>query len=670
MKELEEIRLAYYLERYTYSQKIMVSFILSFICAIMLVMMLILAQMRILEHLKPQIQGTKIALELNQLAQQIAQHQDTSAANIVLPESKQVQEQISSSIFSIKNFLMSHPHLKFFQMQKISSDLEQMDALWLNILEPNAFLDRDKQNILKDELLKKMMLTIEDVYDWSGLYTTQDFSTHFLVEGALENLNLIQLILSELLLMNHRSATHVPIEEQAAFLSLKEELITYLQKMQEGIDKSQINNELILQKLNSASWKTTWSTFKTSLDEYLQQMNYPPQAAPLTALLKQSLILNQQNLEVVKSILETQLNTVQKRQTLGTLWTVVGLSLVLAFYATRVIRRPIADLKNAAKELAAGNIGIRVFTSNNDEVSAMADAFNEMANYFENVITGAKQIAKRIVNSAMRVNTISKDLETHITTQKDTVSLILPHAKRISQSASNFALSLNDVSRVVALTSNLAISGLKDLNEMKMIMQQMEQGSFNIVQKLSELQLMVDQINGIINTIAKIADQANLLSLNAAIRANKTGPTGLGFSVIAKKIRELADQAAFFTLDIEKSIHQIIAEIALTELFVKEFSAQILAQVNGVTETSNQLTQLIENTQNQTQAFDLVNQGMQKQADRAAQIHGEIYTLTNAVQATTQTVNKFYKEIQYLDYTTSHLETMTNKFISSKIKPE
>jgi methyl-accepting chemotaxis protein len=670
MKELEEIRLAYYLERYTYSQKIMVSFILSFICAIMLVMMLILAQMRILEHLKPQIQGTKIALELNQLAQQIAQHQDTSAANIVLPESKQVQEQISSSIFSIKNFLMSHPHLKFLQMQKISSDLEQMDALWLNILEPNAFLDRDKQNILKDELLKKMMLTIEDVYDWSGLYTTQDFSTHFLVEGALENLNLIQLILSELLLMNHRSATHVPIEEQAAFLSLKEELITYLQKMQEGIDKSQINNELILQKLNSASWKTTWSTFKTSLDEYLQQMNYPPQAAPLTALLKQSLILNQQNLEVVKSILETQLNTVQKRQTLGTLWTVVGLSLVLAFYATRVIRRPIADLKNAAKELAAGNIGIRVFTSNNDEVSAMADAFNEMANYFENVITGAKQIAKRIVNSAMRVNTISKDLETHITTQKDTVSLILPHAKRISQSASNFALSLNDVSRVVALTSNLAISGLKDLNEMKMIMQQMEQGSFNIVQKLSELQLMVDQINGIINTIAKIADQANLLSLNAAIRANKTGPTGLGFSVIAKKIRELADQAAFFTLDIEKSIHQIIAEIALTELFVKEFSAQILAQVNGVTETSNQLTQLIENTQNQTQAFDLVNQGMQKQADRAAQIHGEIYTLTNAVQATTQTVNKFYKEIQYLDYTTSHLETMTNKFISSKIKPE
>ncbi|PJD94257.1 MAG: methyl-accepting chemotaxis protein [Parachlamydia sp.] len=648
----------------------MVSFILSFICAIMLVAMLILAQMRILEHLKPQIQGTKIALELNQLAQQIAQHQDTSAVNIALPESKQIQEQISSSIFSIKNFLMSHPHLKFLQMQKISSDLEQMDALWLNILEPNAFPDRDKQNILKDELLKKMMLTIEDVYDWSGLYTTQDFSTHFLVEGALENLNLIQLILSELLLMNHRSATHVPIEEQAAFLSLKEELITYLQKMQEGIDKSQINNELILQKLNSSSWKTTWSTFKTTLDDYLQQMNYPPQAAPLTALLNQSLMLNQQNLEVVKSILETQLSTVQKRQALGTLWTVVGLSLVLAFYATRVIRRPIADLKNAAKELAAGNISIRVFTSNKDEVSAMADAFNEMANYFENVITGAKQIAKRIVNSAMRVNTISKDLETHITTQKDTVSLILPHAKRISQSASNFALSLNDVSRVVALTSNLAISGLKDLNEMKMIMQQMEQGSFNIVQKLSELQLMVDQINGIINTIAKIADQANLLSLNAAIRANKTGPTGLGFSVIAKKIRELADQAAFFTLDIEKSIHQIIAEIALTELFVKEFSAQILAQVNGVTETSNQLTQLIENTQNQTQAFDLVNQGMQKQADRAAQIHGEIYTLTNAVQATTQTVNKFYKEIQYLDYTTSHLETMTNKFISSKISPE
>jgi len=670
MKPFEETPLAYYLERFTYSQKIMVAFILSFICAIMLVILLILAQMRILEHLDPQIQGTKIALELNELAEQITRHQDTSTINFALPQSKLIQEQISSSIFSIKNFLISHPFLKFLQIQKISSDLEQMDALWLNILEPHASSDPIKQDILKDELLKKITNTIEDVYDWAGLYTNQDFSTHFLIEGALENLNLIQLILNELLLMNHRSATHVPLQEQATFLNFKEELVAYFQKMQGGIDKSQINNGLIFQKLNSAPWKTTWNSFRNALDEILKKMDYPPQAEPLTLLLKQSLVLNQQSLEVVKSILETQLSTVQKRQNVAMLWTIVGLSLVLAFYATRVIRRPLADLKNAAKELAAGNMGIRVFNSNKDEVAAMGDAFNEMANFFENIINGAKQISKRIVTSAMSVTTISKNLETHLITQKDSVNSILPHAKRISQSASNFALSLNDVSRVVALTSNLAISGVKDLNEMKTIMQQMEQGSFSIVQKLSELQLMVDQIKGIINTIAKIADQANLLSLNAAIRANKTGPTGLGFSIIAKKIRELADQAAFFTLDIEKSIHQIISEIAQTELFVNEFSKQILAQVNGVTETSNQLTHLIENTQNQTQAFDLVNQGMQKQADRAAQIHREIYTLTNAVQTTTQTVNKFYKEIQYLDYTTSNLETMTNKFISSKIKSE
>ncbi|WP_226987419.1 methyl-accepting chemotaxis protein [Parachlamydia acanthamoebae] len=678
MKLLDDTRLAYYLERYTYSQKIMISFILCMICAFVLVIFLIIAQTKILSHIKPQIEGIRLSLQLEKLISQIYKHQDI-VLNPLPSENKTTQlkmisDKISKSLLNLKNNIEeTFDSNGISSNSKIISDFEQILFVWQDLHQANFDYPEDKSRFLHYELIKIIQTTLTDIYSWFGLYNNQDPGTHFFIEGTIEYLNKNQLTLNEInrfsrYLLKKNSPN---LKQQAYFLGLMYELSTNLQNTRENAQKAMDRNGTILQQIQDPNWQKEWLIYQNNITNLIDKMhegNSPLITAMAEQTLRKSWEFRQESLELIQRVLQIQVDTMQNRLISGIMWTFFGLSLVLAFYITRVIRRPISDLKKAAKELAEGNISVRVKTSNQDEVALICDAFNAMADFFENVINHAKQISSRIVHSAQVVNTISKDLETNITKQKDTISLILPHAKRISKSALEFALSLNEVNRVVSITSNLAISGVKDLSEMKSIMQQMEQESSNIVGKLSELQLLVGQITGIINTIVKIADQANLLSINAAIRASKTGPTGLGFSIIAKKIRELADQAAFFTLDIEKSIHQIVSEISQTALYVTEFSEHILAQVNGVTETSYQLTQLIENTRNQTQAFDLINQGMQQQAARAAQIHSEIYTLTNAAQASTQNVNRFYNEIQYLHHAISHLQAMTNKFISTRTK--
>src|SRR5689334_21106748 len=96
--------------------------------------------------------------------------------------------------------------------------------------------------------------------------------------------------------------------------------------------------------------------------------------------------------------------------------------------------------------------------------------------------------------------------------------------------------------------------------------------SSSIVSTLSTLQAEEWSIYQVITTIVKIADQSNLLSLNTAIRASKSGIQGIGFTVIAERIREMADQIALATLDIEKKVQEIIKAILEASEKVNLFS--------------------------------------------------------------------------------------------------
>jgi methyl-accepting chemotaxis protein WspA len=86
---------------------------------------------------------------------------------------------------------------------------------------------------------------------------------------------------------------------------------------------------------------------------------------------------------------------------------------------------------------------------------------------------------------------------------------------------------------------------------MEAVMQQMEQASEAISNRLRIIDQKADKITAMVTTITKVAEQTNLLSFNAAIEAEKAGEFGRGFTIVAREIRRLADQSAVATLDIE-----------------------------------------------------------------------------------------------------------------------
>ena len=168
--------------------------------------------------------------------------------------------------------------------------------------------------------------------------------------------------------------------------------------------------------------------------------------------------------------------------------------------------------------------------------------------------------------------------------------------------------------------ADLAGSGQSAIANMEATMRQIMEASGAVTAKLAVLSEKTANINSVVTTITKVADQTNLLSLNAAIEAEKAGEYGLGFAVVAMEIRRLADQTAVATYDIEKMVKEMQSAVAAGVMGMDKFSDEVRRGVEEVRQVSAHLAQIIDQVQLLTPRFQMVNEGMHAQASGAQQI--------------------------------------------------
>src|ERR1019366_4805621 len=168
---------------------------------------------------------------------------------------------------------------------------------------------------------------------------------------------------------------------------------------------------------------------------------------------------------------------------------------------------------------------------------------------------------------------------------------------------------MNEVSHVAEQTAYVAGSGHTSITRMETTMRLIMEASGSITAKLSVLSEKTTNINSVVTTITKVADQTNLLSLNAAIEAEKAGEYGLGFAVVAMEIRRLADQTAVATYDIERMVKEMQSAVASGVMGMDKFSEQVRGGVEEIQHVSVQLAQIINEVQTLTPRFQTVNEG-------------------------------------------------------------
>jgi methyl-accepting chemotaxis protein WspA len=189
--------------------------------------------------------------------------------------------------------------------------------------------------------------------------------------------------------------------------------------------------------------------------------------------------------------------------------------------------------------------------------------------------------------------------------------------------------------------ARLAGSGQSGLAQMETSMKQLVESTDSIASKLAIIREKAESINTVVTTITKVADQTNLLSINAAIEAEKAGEYGRGFLVVAREIRRLADQTAVATLDIEHMVQHMQDAVSAGVMQMDKFRGEVRGGVQRVADISGQTGQIIEEVRLLSQRFQSVNESMRDQSVGAEQINEAMGRLADGARQTQTAAEEF-----------------------------
>ena len=246
-----------------------------------------------------------------------------------------------------------------------------------------------------------------------------------------------------------------------------------------------------------------------------------------------------------------------------------------------------------------------------------------------------------LMSTATQISATSKEQQATVNNYTSSTAEVAAATKEISATSQELQNTLERVSKTAANAAELAEHGRSGLQEMDGTMHQLSGATAAISSKLAVIREKANDINLVVTTITKVADQTNLLSVNAAIEAEKAGEYGLGFLVVAREIRRLADQSAVATLDIEQMVRQMQAAVSAGVMEMDKFSEQVRQGVQSVGQIGTQLGQIIEQTEGLSSSIESVNEGMRSQSQGAAQISEAMTQLTDGARQTAASLKEF-----------------------------
>jgi methyl-accepting chemotaxis protein WspA len=341
-----------------------------------------------------------------------------------------------------------------------------------------------------------------------------------------------------------------------------------------------------------------------------------------------------------------------------------GISLLLSiaciYYLLRSITRPLDGLVTAMGRMRQGDFTQRI--DRHDEFGALGQAFNGMADDLASLFGDVQKSGIRVTSSVTEIAATAKEQQSTANEIAVTTTEIGATSREISATSRELVKTMRDVSLVGEQTAALAGDGQTGLARMEETMRRVVDAAGSINAKLGVLNEKAGNINQMVITITKVADQTNLLSLNAAIEAEKAGEYGRGFAVVASEIRRLADQTAVATYDIEQMVKEIHSAVSAGVMGMDKFSEEVRRGMTELAQVSGQLTQIIHQVQALAPRIEAVNEGMQAQATGAEQISEALTQLGQAARQTVESQAQSSRAIEDLNQVSSGLRSGVSRF--------
>ena len=260
-----------------------------------------------------------------------------------------------------------------------------------------------------------------------------------------------------------------------------------------------------------------------------------------------------------KAELEAPVHAVGLRLAIGSL-----IALVLAVVASVVLLRhklrPLGQLVERAQALGRGQLSVRVEARSHDEIGELAQSFNQMADALASTVEQVRGSSRAVTERSQQLSQLSDQTLRRSAEQSSQIDSMASAVEEFSATAQNIADGMQRTERLVQENAQQTRTGTQAMQGASGALEQIADSLASTAELIKGLDGRSQQIGGIIGVISGIAEQTNLLALNAAIEAARAGEQGRGFAVVADEVRQLAGRTSEATREISQMIGAVQGE--------------------------------------------------------------------------------------------------------------
>ncbi|NFV79107.1 methyl-accepting chemotaxis protein [Magnetospirillum aberrantis] len=371
----------------------------------------------------------------------------------------------------------------------------------------------------------------------------------------------------------------------------------------------------------------------------------------------------------VEQIMRLYVNDRETRLNQAIFWQVVGgivvalAGVTISTVISRQLADPLASCAAAAREIAQGNLRQSQLTvTSADEVGVLQQSFNEMLTSLRDIALQSRSVCENLTLAAAQILTSTQEQAAGTKQQAAAVQEITTTVEQINLSSKQVAERSRQVAGTADAVSQSGHAGLQAVHEASVGMEAIREQAENVAENIITLSERTQAVGEIIATVNDIAEQSNLVALNAAIEAADARESGRRFSVVAGEIKNLADQAKEATAQVRGILEQtqkgINTSVMLTEEALKRVetgrertnvSEQVIRQMaNNIQESVQAFQQIVGATNQQqigleqvTQALHEIRQASQQTAATTGQLEKAAVELTRLGEQLAKTLEKY-----------------------------
>lgn len=228
--------------------------------------------------------------------------------------------------------------------------------------------------------------------------------------------------------------------------------------------------------------------------------------------------------------------------------------LIAAWVITRLIVAPLRSVIRVAQQIASGDLSATVEVTRRDEIGQLMQAMQQMGAGLSSIVSGLQAGIEQLASSAQSLSAVTEQTNLEVSSQKEETEQVATAMNQMTATVHDVARNAEEAAQAAQTADGKVESGQQVVRQSMARIEQLADSATSVSLSIESLSAEIQNIGTVLSVIKSVAEQTNLLALNAAIEAARAGEQGRGFAVVADEVRALAKRTQQSTEEIERLV--------------------------------------------------------------------------------------------------------------------